>query len=172
MGSQAFLQGCTWQLSTFCMNQDGFGIKFLDMYFFSLLFLLRRSYYLSLYQGMTKRIVYSPVWPSHRADLPWAGQVLQWHYSVHVSSLRSFAHAMLSASNALPFIANLTDLIHPSEPCMGVSTSAKTALTSLHPFSHNFVLSYIHSLNHVYWILIMNQVNKINMVPVLAKLMM
>ena len=82
--------------------------------FFSPSSLLWSSYYLSLYKNMTKRIVHSPsglsgVWPHYRADnLPRAGQVFQWHYSVHVCFLILFV-CVRSASKTLPCLANLTD---------------------------------------------------------------
>lgn len=124
---------------------------------------------------MTKKITYwhgfPGIWTGHRSDhSPWAGQVLQWHCSGHMCFLPPCVHAMLSASNALPCLANLTESSF-FWTRMGISMSVKPSLASFHPFSHDFVSLYIHSFNHVYWICIMCQVNKINMVPVLAKLM-
>ena len=128
--------------------------------------------YLSLYKNMTERIVHSPsglsgVWPYYRADdLPWGSST---SVTLFCSCMfpASFCGCCLSASKMLPRLANLTDFNlffvnlfgypHLCETCPDIPLS---------------ILSWFCSYRYAFinYVCIMCQVNKIDMVPVLAKL--
>lgn len=131
--------------------------------------LLWRSYYLPLYQGMTKRIVYSPFWllwslaqlPSWRCTL--GRSSTSWPFLFTYVSCLLLHRLCCQPPMLFPVLPTWQTSIHPSEPCAGFFPSVKL------PLRPSFVCSHIHSFNHVYWVCIMCQVNKINMVPVFVE---